>query len=283
MTKLKYVMKALLKSILPQSAINARRMLRDKRGLMNVHPRDVNTDVFPTAIDVGAYFADPKIDKSWNDAHSIISHVTGAENRFDGVNPGDRQAIYKLIAGLKPKSILEIGTHIGFSTLHMAMAAKTYGDDFKITTVDIEDVNAPNAAWAHCGLQDSPWALAEDLNCAWNIEFVKSDAQSFMVRKDIEKFDFIFLDGDHSSAGVYNEIALASQILNENGVILLHDYYPNAAPLFPDGSIIYGPYYAGERLRSESSTFDIMPLGNLPWKTKQESHKTSLATVLKIK
>ena len=187
-------MKALLKSILPQSAINAQRNIKSRRGLMRSEKRDVDIAPLPEHIDTETYFADPKIDKSWKDAHAIISHVTGTENRFDGVNPGDRQAIYKLIAGLQPTSILEIGTHIGFSTLHMAMAAKTYSDEFKITTVDIEDVNAPNAAWAHCGLQDNPWALAEDLNCAWNIQFVKNDAQSFMARKDIGTFDFIFLD-----------------------------------------------------------------------------------------
>ena len=140
-------MRALLKSILPQSAINARRKLRDSRGLMEVETRDVNTDVFPTEINIDQYFADPKIDKSWKDAHSIISHVTGKENRFDGVNPGDRQAIYKLIAGLQPKSILEIGTHIGFSTLHMAMAAKTYGDDFKLIDWDHLDIYSEQEAY----------------------------------------------------------------------------------------------------------------------------------------
>ena len=34
-----------------------------------------------------------------------------------GVNPGDRRAIYSLIHYLKPISVLEIGTHIGASTV----------------------------------------------------------------------------------------------------------------------------------------------------------------------
>lgn len=273
-------MKVLLKSIVPQPAINLRRKMQSRRGLGACRAMNLDTSFLPENIDSGACFSNKAIDHNWQRDHKAISGLVGENNRFDGVNPGDRQAIYKLISALQPQSILEISTHIGFSTLYMALAAKTYSDDFKLTTVDIIDVNAPHGPWSQCGLQDSPWSLAEDLNCAWNIQFVKKDAQNFLKSYD-QKFDFIFLDGDHSARGVYNEIALAGKVLNNNGIILLHDYYPGANALFPDGSIIYGPYYAGERLKQENGDFDILPLGPLPWITKQNTYNTSLAIVKK--
>jgi len=62
-------------------------------------------------------------------------------------------------------------------------------------------------------------------------------------------------------------------------VILLHDYYPGARPLFPDGNIISGPYRALERIIRENPSIEVRPLGALPWETKLGSHMTSLALV----
>jgi len=39
-----------------------------------------------------------------------------------GVNPGDRRALFHLVQGLRPSSVLEVGTHIGASTVHLAAA-----------------------------------------------------------------------------------------------------------------------------------------------------------------
>jgi hypothetical protein len=44
----------------------------------------------------------------------------------------------------------------------------------------------------------------------------------FFVRQDI-KIDLLFIDGDHSYEGVKKDFKLYSQLLTENGVIVLHD------------------------------------------------------------
>ena len=82
------------------------------------------------------------------------------------------------------------------------------------------------------------------------------------------KFDFIFLDGDHSALTVYQEIPLALKLLNSNGIILLHDYYPGGKPLWSNSPVISGPYLATERLIKEGADLIVLPLGNLPWATK---------------
>ena len=73
---------------------------------------------------------------------------------------------------------------------------------------------------------------------------------------------------------------MALDKLNKGGVILLHDYFPNGKPLWSNNYVVEGPYLATERLINEIE-IDILPLGNLPWKTKMESNKTSLALCLK--
>ena len=60
------------------------------------------------------------------------------DGKTGGVNPGDRRLLYQLTRRLKPRNVLEIGTHVGASTMHIAAAKPR-----SITTVDIVDVNAP--------------------------------------------------------------------------------------------------------------------------------------------
>jgi hypothetical protein len=56
--------------------------------------------------------------------------------------------------------------------------------------------------------------------------FIKSTSEDayydFFVRQDI-KIDFLFIDGDHSYEGVKKDFELYSNILSDNGIIIIHD------------------------------------------------------------
>jgi len=56
--------------------------------------------------------------------------------------------------------------------------------------------------------------------------FIKSTSEEayydFFVRQDI-KIDFLFIDGDHTYEGVKLDFDLYSNILSDNGVIMIHD------------------------------------------------------------
>jgi hypothetical protein len=69
--------------------------------------------------------------------------------------------------------------------------------------------------------------------------------------------------------------------LNHGGIIVLHDYFPDGKPLWPDEPPISGPYHALERLMSEAR-LTVLPLGELPWATKGESMMSSLAVVAQL-
>jgi len=201
-----------------------------------------------------------------------------------GVNPGDRRAIFHLVHHFRPVSVLEIGTHIGASTVHIATAlsllAGTHGAEPHLVSVDIADVNDETLMpWRKYGGQISPADMISALGCERWVRFVTGTSMDFLSTCD-QKFDLIFLDGDHSAHTVYREVPAALKRLNPGGIILLHDYFPNLKPLWSNGALIPGPYLAIERLRKERAGIQVLPLGILPWPTKLGSNATSLALLL---
>jgi predicted O-methyltransferase YrrM len=198
-----------------------------------------------------------------------------------GVNPGDRRAIYYLIRAFRPRRVLEIGTNVGASTLHIAAAMKRNKEDnngeCSLVTVDITDVNnASDAYWKRAGLPRSPRDNIAHLGMADFVDFVTTDSLSYFDCQAMQ-FDFIFLDGDHAASTVYRELPRALKHLRAGGTILLHDFFPRRRPLWSDGAVVPGPSLAADRFRDEGAKVHVLPLGALPWPTKLGSNVTSLA------
>lgn len=198
-----------------------------------------------------------------------------------GANPGDCRALYSLVYKLRIKSILEIGTHIGSSTIYLALALKDQNcEKLNLTSVDILDVNDTRTQpWLNHNSKFSPAKMVDELFCSSFVKFISSDSLKFM-RDCNDKFDLVFLDGSHSASVVYREVPEALKLLNENGLIILHDYFPKGKPLWKNGKVIYGPLLALNRLKKENK-INVIPLGSLPWPTKYGSNVTSLAILVK--
>lgn len=200
-----------------------------------------------------------------------------------GVNPGDRRALFYLIAALRPARVLEIGTHIGASTLHIAAALRSIADgpvSPSLTSVDIADVNdSETRPWLRYGASASPREMLERLGLDF-VEFETSPSLDYLASSD-DHFDFIFLDGDHSATTVYRELPAALRRLAPGGYVLLHDYFPQLRPLWSDRVVLPGPFLAVERLLTEGASIRVLPLGALPWPTKQGSNITNLTLVAK--
>ena len=147
--------------------------------------------------------------------------------------------------------------------------------------VDIADVNDPVVKpWLDFDSKYSPVEMIENSGFANFVQFVTGNSLEYLSNCK-QKYDFIFLDGDHRAQTVYREIPAALKLLKKEGVILLHDFYPDLKPLWSDGFLIPGPVLATDRLIAEKATLAVIPLGDLPWPTKLGSHKTSLALLLK--
>ncbi len=269
-----------IKKILPQGALNQYRYFKSANQIKSLPIKHFKTKnlLDKKKFEMHTAFSDETIHKKWLEKNKQIRALIPNIEKYGGINVGDRQAIFKIISFFKPKNVLEIGTHIGLSTLYIASAIKEYNGH--LTTVDIEDVNHKTGAWHSLGLDHSPQQYIEKISANDHVEFIESTSQTYLKQTE-KKFDFIFLDGDHTAASVYNELSYACNILNHNGLILLHDYYPDAKPLFPDGNIIYGPFMGTQKALKESAGLTLKPLGTLPWQTKQGVSQTSLAVVLK--
>lgn len=203
-------------------------------------------------------------------------------NGTGGINPGDRKAIYCLLRWLKPHKVLEIGTHIGVSTVYLAMAQKKFNGDkspVKLTTVDICHVNdTKDKNWLKFGMKYSPLEMIKEIGAETYVQFICSPSLEYLQNTN-ERFDFIFLDGSHNADIVYQEIPAALNVMNKNGLILLHDYFFALQPLWSDKKVIPGPFLAVQRLISKGARLKLLPLGKLPWSTKLNSNVTSLALV----
>ena len=229
-------------------------------------------------------FRSEELEAEWEKTEQAIAPLKLPEYT-GGVNIGDQRAIYQMIRSLNPKSVLEVGTHIGCSTVHIFKALSDNNSDFAFSTVDIRDVNDERKKpWQTFKSTYSPRQMIKMLNDQKTVNFVVGSSSEFLA-KTSQTFDFIFLDGDHTASTVYKEIPLALKKLNKGGFILLHDYYPNGEHIFKENSVVPGPYFGSQRLIDENHNFEVVPLGALPWKTKTGTNCdncTSLALVSAI-
>jgi predicted O-methyltransferase YrrM len=222
--------------------------------------------------------ADTRSDAEWP---GVAAEMGGFEitSAAGGVNPGDRRALYYVVRALRPERVLEIGTHIGASTVHIAAALRAGGPDGMLTTVDITDVNDTIAQpWRQHGSTLAPLTMVERMGMSGRVHFATAASLSFMAGS-ADRFDLIFLDGDHSAATVYREVPAALAHLRPGGVILMHDYFPRGRSLWPGDRVIAGPWLGIARLREEGAELAVLPLGELRWPTKLGRSVTSLAVL----
>ena len=239
------------------------------------------------ALDLGRlqqFLAEPALQAEWLRVAAEVEEfqITAAAG---GVNPGDRRALYYLIRALRPARVLEVGTHIGASTVHIAAAlranAAAGGPSPDFTTVDIIDVNDPvTRPWAGHGSRWAPAEMIDRMRIGGTMRFVAQSSLAFLADTG-PQYDFIFLDGDHSAATVYRELPAALRRLAPGGLVLLHDYFPESRPLWPGDPVIPGPWLGLERLRREGARLRVLPLGALGWPTKLGGTVTSLAAVVR--
>lgn len=204
------------------------------------------------------------LDAAWRAAREEIDAIFPFVEVGGAVSPDDRRTLWYLASRLRPRSALEIGTHVGGSTLSLAMALREWGGGgvhARLVTVDVEDANDPAMRpWERHGLGASPREMLAAAGCAGLVEFVTSRSLEYLAGRRAE-FDLIFLDGDHGARNMYREIPLALRALRPGGCILLHDYHPNLRPLWPGASVAPGVWLAVERLRREAPELAVRPLG----------------------
>lgn len=144
---------------------------------------------------------------------------------------GDGIIIYSLVQYMKYKSCLCIGSGGGYIPRIITQARrdlydqKIFEGDNEYNWGDIGStyiVDACNGVGGHNDLDDD----TSFYRTTFYPRFIKSTSEdafyNFFIREEI-MLDFIFIDGDHSYEGVKKDFELYSTILNEKGIIVLHD------------------------------------------------------------
>jgi len=124
-------------------------------------------------------------------------------NHLPIIPPETGKFFHILVASLKPKRILEVGTCIGYSTIWLADASKS--NDGHITTIEISEENA------NIALENFKKANLT------SIRLVQGDALQ-EIPKLKEKFDFLFLDAIKSD--YINYFKLIEDKLEDNALIV---------------------------------------------------------------
>lgn len=111
----------------------------------------------------------------------------------------------------KPFRILEIGSYIGWSTMHLAykhLGSLTAVDNFSESLHDDRVEETLKANLKAVGIK--------------NVILVKQSSDDFF-KTHFVKYDFIFIDGFHRDGQPLKDVQGAVQVLSKQGVIVLHD------------------------------------------------------------
>jgi predicted O-methyltransferase YrrM len=284
--------KKMIKKALPKSLVSKLKNIKnnvevEKLQLNSIDAIKCNSSNLISArdIDLNKIFTNKSILKSWEESYKSISAFE-IPDFTGGVNPGDRKAIFFLMRYFEPTSVLEVGTHIGASTINIAAALDYNNRESNqnpiLDTIDIRDVNCTEEKpWIQFKSKLSPQQMLDEMKLGVKVKFLNQSSLDYLKNTE-DKYDIIFLDGDHASKTVYREIPSALKVLRKEGLILLHDYFEDGkSPWVNDTKIYGGPYLAIKRLIKEGADLKVLPLGKLPWKTKLNTNYTSLALLVK--
>ena len=125
----------------------------------------------------------------------------------------------KNLSTLKIKNLLEIGSYEGRSAIFFADIFR----DSKISCVD---------TWSGSDEHENINFKSIEDNFDQNVKFLKDNKSltKFKMTSDIffnqnnAKFDFVYVDGDHSSDQVLKDLKNSWSVLNSNGFLLVDDY-----------------------------------------------------------
>lgn len=138
----------------------------------------------------------------------------------------DLLALCILCRALEPRTVFEIGTFVGYTSLHMALNSPP---EARIFTLDLppgdRDTVLSTTATDHKLIdRDVGPAVFEGSDVAGKIERLYGDSATFDFSKWHGAVDLFFVDGAHSYDYVRSDTLNALRCVRPGGVLAWHDY-----------------------------------------------------------
>ena len=151
----------------------------------------------------------------------------------------------------KPKNFLEIGVFHGVTSRNVCeLLYSFHGNDFKFTGIDLfvndetllKDEYIPKIKFSNplktiyykYIIRLDPYSVDSVLKLLKkfqkNVNIIKGNSNKVLKEINVNKFDYVFLDGGHKYETVKKDLENLTQIVNNNGTILCDDYDLSYAP-----------------------------------------------------
>ena len=145
--------------------------------------------------------------------------------------------LYALIAKFQPKTVLEIGTAEGYSTLCMAWAMSDFNINGKIFTVDPKSHHKIIERRIKSNVNDEAVKMSLSTADLWKkfalpewiekIEVLTGYSGDILKTNNFPKIDFCYIDGSHVYETVKQDFFNILKLVSEKFNILFDDYVPN--------------------------------------------------------
>ena len=166
-------------------------------------------------------------------------------------NKKDGNFLLRHVEKTKPKNFLEIGVLHGVTSRNVCeILYSLHGNDFKFTGIDLflndnevlKDEYAPKTTFSNplktiyynFIIRSDPYNI-KSVNKLLrkfekNINIIKGNSNDVLKEINLDRIDYVFLDGGHKYETVRNDLENLTQIVNNKGTILCDDYNLTYAP-----------------------------------------------------
>ena len=155
------------------------------------------------------------------------------------------------ISKKRPKNFLEIGVFHGVTARNVCeLLYKMHGNDFNYIGLDLfeesdenKDEVIPNTTFSSNPVKQfyykyikrqNPYSLeaVKELLQKFNnnVHLIKGNSNKLLIKIDMSKIDYVFLDGGHEYNTVLNDLNCCSDVINNGGTVLCDDYDLQQAP-----------------------------------------------------
>ena len=154
------------------------------------------------------------------------------------------------IALKKPKTFLEVGVFHGVTARNVCeLLHNIHGKEFKYIGLDLFEENdenkdeiIPNTKFSNplktiffkYIKRQNPYSLeaVKDLLNKFkdNVHLIKGNSNKILSKIEMNKIDYVFLDGGHEYNTVKNDLECCKEVILNNGIVLCDDYDLSYAP-----------------------------------------------------